>query len=44
MEDFRVVENFHLANNSQSEHSIQQMNRCKTKGQARKAAWVIKGL
>ena len=38
--EFRVVENCHLGNNRQSVHCVQQMNRSKTKGQARKAAWV----
>ena len=44
LREYRVVENCHLGNKSQSEHCIQQMNRSKTKGQARNAAWVNMGL
>ena len=44
LREVRVVENFHLGSNSQSEHFIQQMNRSETKGQRRKAAWVNMGL
>ena len=42
--EFRLLGNGPLGYNSQSEHSIQQMNPAKTEGQACKAAWVKMGL